>query len=126
MILSEIKLLKVVRDFIMNNLRQSALTPGNENRIVLAVDEAITNIIEHGYNLERTGYIDIYYCHDTTKVQIDIVNSGKNFDPARIRTPDITEWVKKGKKRGLGIFLMRQIMDEVKYTFKTGQIICFC
>ena len=121
MIRSEMKLLKVVRDFILNNLRQNAIPPDNQNRIILAVDEAISNIIEHAYELQRTGYIDIYYCYEPQKVQVEILNGGRDFDPSKVKEPNIAELVKQGKKRGLGIFLMRQIMDEVKYTCKTGQ-----
>ena len=45
---------------------------------------------------------------------------GEGFDPDRIKEPNMAEHVRAGRKSGLGIFLMRQIMDEVTYRFREG------
>jgi serine/threonine-protein kinase RsbW len=49
-----------------------------------------------------------------------IRDTGKYFDPKEAETPNIEEHIKNGKRHGLGIFLIRQIMDEVIYSYKQG------
>jgi len=90
-------------------------------RIILAVDEAVANIMEHAYeDRPEGGDITITLDSDGASFRACIVDNGQEFDPSSISVPDIVEHVRKGKKKGLGIFLMRQIMDEVKYTFVQG------
>lgn len=118
---SEMRLLDFVRDFVLNFVRQSSLPNDFENRLVLAVDEAVTNVIEHAYKLQISGYVDIQASSDEDKVSFVITDNGKSFNPQIIKPPNVEDFIKAHRKRGLGIFLMRQIMDEVKYTFKDGQ-----
>ena len=118
---SEMRFLDFVRDFVLKFIRQGSLPADSENRLVLAVDEAVTNVIEHAYKFQLHGYIDIQANLDNDKVSFIITDNGKSFNPQVIKKPNVMEFIKSGEKRGLGIFLMRQIMDEVKYTFKNGQ-----
>lgn len=117
---NETRYLIVVRDFIGRMVRQSALTSEEQNKIILAVDEAVTNIIEHGYNRGEQGTIEIEAECDPGRFQVVIRDSGRVFNPESIPDPDLMEHVKAGRKKGLGIFLMRQIMDEVRYRYKDG------
>jgi len=90
-------------------------------RIVLAVDEAVSNIMEHAYmEAGQSGDIRISIDVDETRFEVVVTDSGKEFNPNTIDVPDMGQHVRQGKKKGLGIFLMRQIMDEVKYTFVQG------
>lgn len=109
-----------VRDMLSSNIRKTDLSQKEENKVILAVDEAITNIMEHGYEQRHEGWIDIDLKSTHDKLRIIIEDSGKQFDPNTMEDPDVLEHVEEGKKEGLGIFLMRQIMDEVRYRFKEG------
>ena len=57
---------------------------------------------------------------DPQKFVVTIRDSGQQFSPEAIETPDMGAHVKSKKKKGLGIYLMRLIMDEVRYTFREG------
>lgn len=109
-----------VREMLSSNVRKTDLTEKEENKVILAVDEAITNIMEHGYESSQEGWIDIEVKSTEDKLRIVIEDSGKQFDPNTMEDPDVLQHVEEGKKEGLGIFLMRQIMDEVRYRFKEG------
>lgn len=102
----------------------AALAPFNETevgRIVLAVDEAVANVMEHAYeDAPDGGDIRIVIDANDHRMEVIVSDCGKEFDPNTIVVPDMVEHVSQGKKKGLGIFLMRQIMDEVKYTFVQG------
>ena len=117
---NDTKHLVVVREFISRLVLQSRLSRDDENKIILAVDEAVTNIIEHGYDEGVEGSIELEVETDGVQFKIMIRDTGRIFNPDTIPMPDLTDHVRAGKKKGLGIFLMRQIMDEVRYRFKDG------
>lgn len=117
---NDTKHLLVVRDFVSRRVLQSSLSRDDENKIILAVDEAVTNIIEHGYDEGVEGAIEIEIEMDERQFKIVIRDNGRVFNPDSIPAPDLQEHVRSGRKKGLGVFLMRQIMDEVRYRFRDG------
>ncbi len=117
---NETSQLLLVRDFMSRVIRQSRLPREDENRVVLAVDEAISNIIEHGYDPGARGTIEIEIESDAQQFKVVIRDMGRVFNPECLPNPDVVEHVRRGQKRGLGVYLMRQIMDEVRYKFKDG------
>lgn len=117
------KYLATVREAVCEVVKESAFPDKDMHRIILAVDEAVANIMEHAYeNHEPESELTINMAldADATKFEVIIRDSGKEFDPSDIETPNMEQHVAAGKRNGLGIFLMRQIMDEVKYTFVHG------
>ncbi len=110
----------VVREFTSKMIKASALPPEIENKIILAIDEAVSNIIEHGYEDQVEGTIEMEISFDASRFTVIIRDQGRQFDPSNIKPVDILDHVRQGRKKGLGVFLMRQIMDEVKYIFKEG------
>lgn len=113
--------LSQVRDMLSDRIREFDLERAQENRIVLAVDEAVTNIMEHGYEPNLEGWIDISITINEERVKIQIQDVGKRFDPNSVRQMDIVKVVEEGKDQGFGIYLIRQIMDEVRYRFEEGK-----
>ena len=117
-ILSDLGFLTEVRTFVSEMLIKSTMPKEHENKIILAVDEAVSNVIEHGYDKSHNGDIEIEIESNEERFAIYIRDSGRTFDPNSMNDIDISKNIKEGKKRGLGIFLMRRIMDEVRYTYK--------
>lgn len=119
-ITNDTRQLMVVREFLLRCIRQSRLPKEDENKVVLAVDEAVSNIIEHGYDEGAQGTIELEVESDDAQFKVVIRDSGRLFNPESVPNPDMKDHVQRGHKKGLGIFLMRQIMDEVRYKFKDG------
>lgn len=111
------KYLAHVRDMLASSVRGTGLSKKEGKKVAVAVDEAITNIIEHAYENRKEGWIAVEVTATPDKLRITIEDSGKRFNPNLMEDPDVREHVDEGKKKGLGIFLMRQIMDEVQYRF---------
>lgn len=85
----------------------------------LAVEEAVTNVILHGY-AEIPGQIQIT-CHVTPHfAEVQILDSAAPFNPLTIPEPDVTEEIEERQIGGLGIFLIRRVMDEVSYRYDDG------
>jgi serine/threonine-protein kinase RsbW len=111
-----------VRKTVKEVVDKSQFPVEEANRIILAVDEAVTNIMQHAYEHDLEGNLEIELVLevDNTKFEVVIRDTGKSFDPKEAETPDLEEHIKNGKRHGLGIFLIRQIMDEVIYSYKQG------
>lgn len=112
-----------VRKAVLEVLSRSVFQPSVVHLISLAVDEAVANVMEHAYaqsDAKARKEIQIVLDADPERFEIVIRDSGNKFDPGILPDVDIKDHVRKGKKGGLGVFLMRKIMDEVNYSFKQG------
>ena len=106
-----------IADFI----RQAAKDAGLDNLAVYAVetavDEACSNIIEHAYRGENRGNIECSCEINDEGLTIILHDHGLPFDPARIPAPDITASLEERESHGLGLFFIKNWMDEVRFDF---------
>lgn len=85
----------------------------------MAVDEACTNIIEHAYgNDEEKGTFKLILDMQDERLVITLVDKGRRFDPDSVPAPVIDPDPSKMKPGGLGLHLMKQLMDEVTFSFE--------
>ena len=112
--------LKEVRELIEQVCEKYGVDKKTIYEITLAVDEACTNIIKHAYHNSPDKKIDIQLTVSEKQFKIKFTDTGEHFDPRNIPEPDIRESQKLKKGGGLGIYLMKKIMDEVKYTVKNS------
>lgn len=112
--------LVLVREFTRRAAIESSLPDDFTEKIILAVDEACTNVIKHAYKFSPEGDIFISISVDSSKFIISITDSGVHFNPNLIPEPDIKQYHKEKKIGGLGMFLMKKLMDEVRYTSVSG------
>lgn len=108
--------LATIRKFIRENTSSSCVDEDAISKIILAVDEACTNIIKHAYKYSPEGEITIKLQSDNKKIIIKIIDEGKNFNPELIPEPDLKRLQKEHKGGGLGMFLMKKLMDKVEYS----------
>ena len=120
-ITNETKNLSLVRQVVGEVLEKTPFGRPEKDKIVLAVDEAVANVVEHAYAGEL-GNIDIQFILDDERFEITIRDNGKKFNPEMVATPDIHQHIKAGLKGGLGMFLMRKIMDEVRYSLDSTYV----
>ena len=84
-------------------------------KIETAVDEACSNIIEHAYGQENVGEIVVSIITDPGKITITLTDFGQPFDPKSVKQPNLSSKLKDRDDHGLGIYMMRQWMDVVKF-----------
>lgn len=104
--------------FVKKTLEQSSIDILIINDIILAFDEAATNIIMHAYNgLEfiESKTVDVHIEIDTNKIHIVLKDNGKFFDGTGIPLPDLKENMKGNRKGGFGIYIMKSLMDKIHY-----------
>ncbi len=113
--------LSKVRDFVKNGIECGGFPESNINRIMVAVDEAVTNIVEHAFAGVPTGEgeISMKQTVDAASFCITIEDNGLSFNKEKnFKDIDIKKHVSEGHSGGLGIFFMRQVMDVVDYQYE--------
>jgi serine/threonine-protein kinase RsbW len=90
-------------------------------QIQLAVDEACANVINHAYKDMAPGDM-VISCHlDERHLVICIQDWGKSFDPEAIPEPNVNAPLEERTLGGLGLYLIKQVMDKVRFTFDPEQ-----
>jgi serine/threonine-protein kinase RsbW len=107
-----------VRDFVASHAENIGLDQKMISEIRLAVDEAYTNIIKHAYGNNSAETVNIEIGSDDDQLWITLIDSGKSFDPESYREPDLMKRIKEKKRGGMGVYLIRKVMDQVHYNRK--------
>jgi serine/threonine-protein kinase RsbW len=114
-----------IRKFIGDVLSSHDLPEVESHKMVLAVDEICANLIIHANNCDPTHHLDISVeVFAGKKVVFTIKDKGRTFDFNNYREPSIDEIVSSRKKGGLGLMLVRRIMDDIEFTTEKNYNIC--
>jgi serine/threonine-protein kinase RsbW len=106
-----------IRKFVSQAAIEAGFNDKEIYAVELAVDEACANIIEHAYGGEGKGEI-VCICNDINNgLEIILKDDGKQFDPTAVSPPDFSIELEKLKPRGAGLFLIRNMMDDVDFKF---------
>jgi serine/threonine-protein kinase RsbW len=111
-----------VRDFVSTAAREFGFTDEEVSKIALAVDEACTNIIKHAYHFDPRKDIVVRVSGSDGAFVIAIRDRGDVFNPGAIETPDLKEYMTHYRRGGLGVYLMRSLMDKVEYDIHPGMM----
>ena len=103
-----------ISEFIDEATNSVSLDEKSVFNIQLAVEEACTNIINYAYP-DGNGDIEIICVSTTEKFVITLIDDGIPFDPTGALKPDTEACLEKRNIGGLGIHLIRNLMDEVMY-----------
>jgi anti-sigma regulatory factor (Ser/Thr protein kinase) len=85
------------------------------NALNVVLDEAVSNAINHGYDAGARGEIAVRLRREPDGVTVEIEDDGRAFDPLQAPPPDLTLPLEQRPIGGLGIHLIRNLMDEVSY-----------
>ena len=91
------------------------------HKIKLAVEEAVTNCIEYAYPSDTVGNVTVTIEADDSKIRFIISDSGADFDPTKVSKADTTLSVDERPIGGLGILLVRNLMDSINYERTEGK-----
>jgi serine/threonine-protein kinase RsbW len=113
---AELGTLALLRDFIDSACREH---PGMDDAFIydmkLAVDEACTNIITHGYAGMDPGSVILALELDEGQVRMTITDFGHPFEPSEVPIPDIEAALEDRPAGGFGLYFIYQTMDDVDY-----------
>lgn len=106
-----------ISEYILHAAQLAGLDASAVYAVQLAVDEAATNIIEHAYHLRGGGKIKCAYEIIPDGIEIVLIDYGDTFDPHGVPEPNVKVPLEEIRPRGLGLFFMRKMMDEVTFEF---------
>ena len=112
---AELESLQKFRDFITTCCAQHDIHADTVLELKLAVDEACTNIIEHGYKGMDPGSIILSFRIEPGRILVQITDFGHVFEPEAAPKPDVEAALEDRELGGLGLYLIYQMMDNIDY-----------
>lgn len=119
---AELKNLDTVVDFVLDNLVKYGCSAKTQMQVRLAVEEIFVNISSYAYDPEiGPAEVCCEVLDDPLRVVIQFMDHGKPFDPLAKEDADTSPDALMGREGGLGILLVKETMDDVKYSYEDGK-----
>ncbi len=116
---AKLEQLDSVLSFVDSELHQAGCEETVKTQIMVAVEEIFTNISQYAYpKQEGRVTVQLQIIESPAIAQIEIIDQGVPYDPLERQDPNITLSVEKRDIGGLGIFMVKQMMDEVSYRYE--------
>jgi serine/threonine-protein kinase RsbW len=115
---ADLQNLASIRRFVEETAGALGFEPDTVSKVQLAVDEAATNIIIHGYQGQQ-GTFEIELRREGNGLVVFLRDDAPPFDPTQVAPPDITLPLEQRAFGGMGIHLMRQVTDELSHRLRS-------
>jgi serine/threonine-protein kinase RsbW len=113
-----------LRSFLQRSLEAYGFSEVDRHQLTLAVEEVCTNLIIHSHasNPKEVIYLEVKELEK--KLAIEITDKGDAFNLLEYEVPDLKKVIEEKRKGGIGILLVKKIMDEIEYESKNGKNTC--
>jgi len=111
---ADFKNLEPIRNLVGKEAGALGVSDDDIYDLILAVTELATNSIEHGYDGEE-GWVQIEIGHNHSDLTIVVTDGAPSYDPTSTPIPDTNVPLEKRTLRGLGVYIVRHMMDEFTY-----------
>ena len=101
--------------FVEQSLTSLNTPASDRDKMMMALDEALTNVVLYAYPEDQRGTVGIRIGRNDNTITAEVVDHGKPFDPTAHPAPDITLPIEQRPIGGLGIHLMRNLMTSLRY-----------
>lgn len=123
---AELESLSIFREFIAESCAKYEIPSDTVHDLKLAVDEACTNIIQHGYKGMIPGSIILSFRIKQDRILVQITDFGHIFEPVNVPKPNIEAALEDRELGGLGLYLIYQTMDNIDYKCsEEGNVLTF-
>jgi len=109
-----------IRKLVGEAARRAGFSDAEVYDVILAVDEACSNIIDHAYGGEGHGDIECACEILDHSLQVTLHDWGESFDSERVPDPECDVPLEELRLRGAGLALMRRLMDEIRFESSSG------
>lgn len=105
-----------VRDFVESNMEETGLASECAGELLLAVDEAVSNIIMHGFKSKPDGDIEVEVTQQPNALLIHIRDNAPLFDPTKDSNPHLEiSPLERDAPGGFGVYLLNHLVDKIAY-----------
>lgn len=112
---AHIRHLDELREFAEDFAATAGMDPVRVQRVALALEEAIVNVLHHAYEQDG-GEIEMVCQHEGERLEFLIKDWGRPFDPLEHPSPDMDTPLEERQIGGLGIHFIKQMADKIEYT----------
>lgn len=117
--------LKGIREFVRNSLKDQHVPEIEMSAIVLALDEMCSNLMIHAHHCNPDHILELHiHIPVQGKFIFEIVDNGSVFNINEFHEPDLDNLVHQKRKGGLGIRLVKAIMDNIEYLKRDEKNVC--
>lgn len=116
--------LAVLRDFLMKTLQNTGLGEIEKHQVILAVEEVCANLMIHTHSCNPNSFFNVSATLNEEKVIFEIVDMGQGFNLLEYQEPELAEVIKTKRKGGLGIILVKKIMDKIEFESSEQKSTC--
>lgn len=113
-----------LRSFLQQNLAIFKLSEMDRHQVTLAVEEVCANLIIHSHACNPKEEIHLEVKELNKKIIVEITDQGDAFNLLEYDVPDLSQVIEEKRKGGIGILLVKKIMDEIQFESKNGKNIC--
>jgi serine/threonine-protein kinase RsbW len=117
--------LTVIRQFVSESLGQYEISDIEKHKMILAIDEVCANLIIHANQCDAKESLEVdLNVKPHREVVFTIMDSGTGFDITQYQEPSMNEIISSKRKGGLGLMLVKRIMDQIEFTTEKNHNIC--
>ncbi|MTI32078.1 ATP-binding protein [Xanthovirga aplysinae] len=117
--------LKSIREFVEDVLRECPLSEAEAHKLVLAVDEVCANLMIHSNQCNPKENLELQINIQNNKgITFEISDRGEAFNPNTYIAPSVQQIVKEKRKGGMGLLLVKHIMDDIEFCCNKDQNVC--
>ena len=114
-----------IRAFVNDILMENRVPELESHKLVLAIDEVCANLIIHSNNCDPREKLELLVdFRKGDRISFVIRDRGVSFDISRYKEPSMDEIIASKRKGGLGLMLVKRIMDEIEFTTENNYNIC--
>ena len=117
--------LTIIRNFISETLGQYEIEEIEKHKLILAIDEVCANLIIHANKCDAEESLEMDLdVIPKEQITFTIIDSGDGFDITKYQEPSMQELITSKRKGGLGLMLVKRIMDKIEFTTEKNHNIC--
>ncbi len=113
-----------LRSFLQLSLKTYGFSEVDRHQLILAVEEVCANLIIHSHACNPKELIHLEVKELKKKLSIEITDKGDAFNLLEYEVPDLKKVIEEKRKGGIGILLVKKIMDEIEFESKNGENTC--
>ncbi|PRY89237.1 ATP-binding protein [Mongoliibacter ruber] len=113
-----------LRQFLNGKLSGTTMSEIESMQVILAVEEVCANLIIHSHECNPTEFIELNVMRKNGSIVIEIKDYGRGFNILEYQEPNIDQVLKTKRKGGLGIMLVKKIMDKIEFESNGTKNIC--
>ena len=117
---AKVENLDKVQSFIEESAFTAKMDKKSSNNLIIAVEEIFVNIANYAYR-PAEGEVDVSLTVSDESISIEFKDAGAQYNPLEKADPDVTLTVEEREIGGLGIFMVKKLMDSVSYRYEDGK-----